>query len=609
MNRFLNNTAILALSAALALPQGGFAQQTETPAADAEVSAETEEALLKKKLEEEAAAAAAEAERLAAEQAEAEAAAEAERLAAEQAEAEAAAEAERAATEQAEAAEEAERLAAEQAEAEAAAEAERVAAEQAEAEAERLAAEQAQAAEAERAAAQQAEAEAAAQAEQAEAEATLGSESSAAVETTVTAEPEQPVAEGTETTAVTEQPATEPTEEAAETQQPAAQTTEATAETEQPAVETTVTATETAPAEETTQEVQPVDETLQAARAEEQQAEAAASAAVNADAEAAQVETEAVTEETSRASDEEFAAPTAQAAAKRDGLSKFEKALLIGLGAVVVGTVLKNGDKVVSNSGDRVVVEGDDGLRVLKNDNELMRRPGADVRTETFNDGSTRTVVTRPNGNRVVTIAAPDGRVIQRLLFRPDGSEVVLIDDTERFEPVDLAFLPEPAPIRPRVNIDDELALRVALQRQAQVDFGRNFSLAQIRGLRSVRELAPAIELDALTFASGSAAIDPSQAEELVALGRAISGVIDTTPEAVFLIEGHTDAVGGDAYNLALSDRRAETVALALTEYFDVPPENLITQGYGEAVLKVQTQAAERANRRAVVRNITSLLR
>jgi len=66
---------------------------------------------------------------------------------------------------------------------------------------------------------------------------------------------------------------------------------------------------------------------------------------------------------------------------------------------------------------------------------------------------------------------------------------------------------------------------------------------------------------------------------------------------------------GQQGYNLALSDLRAETVALALTQYFDVPPANLVTQGYGEFLLKVQTQAAEQANRRATVPNITQLLR
>ena len=63
-------------------------------------------------------------------------------------------------------------------------------------------------------------------------------------------------------------------------------------------------------------------------------------------------------------------------------------------------------------------------------------------------------------------------------------------------------------------------------------------------------------------------------------------------PAETFLIEGHTDAVGSDVANLALSDRRAEAVAEALTNVFAIPPENLSTQGYGERYLKVETAGA-----------------
>ncbi|UHQ24237.1 Hpt domain-containing protein [Lysobacter sp. 5GHs7-4] len=161
------------------------AEQAEAERAEAErVAAEQAEA--ERLAAEQAEIERAEAERLAAEQAETERA-EAERLAAEQAEFERA-EAERLAAEQAETERaEAERLAAEQAEAERA-EAERLAAEQAEAEraeAERLATEQAEAerAEAERLAAEQAEAERAeaerAEAERAEAERLAGEQAEA----------------------------------------------------------------------------------------------------------------------------------------------------------------------------------------------------------------------------------------------------------------------------------------------------------------------------------------------------------------------------------------------------------------------------------------------
>ncbi len=119
----------------------------------------------------------------------------------------------------------------------------------------------------------------------------------------------------------------------------------------------------------------------------------------------------------------------------------------------------------------------------------------------------------------------------------------------------------------------------------------------------------PEIDLNAITFETGSAAIQPDQASSLSRIGEVMRSYIDENPREVFLIEGHTDAVGSAAANLALSDRRAESVALALTEYFDVPPENMVVQGYGEEFLRVPTDGPERENRRAAVRRITDLLR
>jgi OOP family OmpA-OmpF porin len=60
--------------------------------------------------------------------------------------------------------------------------------------------------------------------------------------------------------------------------------------------------------------------------------------------------------------------------------------------------------------------------------------------------------------------------------------------------------------------------------------------------------------------------------------------------------------------NLSLSDRRAESAALALSQQFGVPAENLSTQGYGKQYLKIPTDGPERANRRVTVRRITPLL-
>ena len=118
----------------------------------------------------------------------------------------------------------------------------------------------------------------------------------------------------------------------------------------------------------------------------QRQAELDAAAAAAAAAAEGQSNGEVVTEEIAegqlRSSSEEFETAVtgdgAEASGDDDsGLSKFEKALLLGLGAVAVGAVLKNGDKVLSRSGDRVVVEDPNGdLRVLKDDDALIRRAG-----------------------------------------------------------------------------------------------------------------------------------------------------------------------------------------------------------------------------------------
>lgn len=354
-------------------------------------------------------------------------------------------------------------------------------------------------------------------------------------------------------------------------------------------------------------------------RAEREAAAAAAAAAAESDAEA-EVVTEEVTEEDVRTSDEDFdtkvtAAGEAEAAASNDddsGLSDFEKALLLGLGAVAVGSVLNNGEKIVSRSGDRVVVQDDTGeLRVLKDDNALLRRPGDEVQTQTFDDGSTRTIVTKSDGSRVETIRSRDGTVLRRTNFDAQGREYVLVDDLVEEREVVVNDLPQVQETQQaqRASTQDEAALRQALQTELRNDQGRTFSLRQVREIREVRSLAPQLELDAVRFPTGSAAIQPEQARSLANIGTTLRDLIQKDPRTVILVEGHTDAVGDASYNLALSDRRAETVALALTEYFDVPPANLITQGYGESQLRVPTTSAEPANRRAVVRNITGLLR
>ncbi|WEF24122.1 OmpA family protein [Paracoccus sp. S3-43] len=343
----------------------------------------------------------------------------------------------------------------------------------------------------------------------------------------------------------------------------------------------------------------------------------AATAAALDDDQQGEVAEQQITKENSRSSSEDFAtslrdalAPQQAQTAERgddDDDNDLAKALLLGLGAVAVGSYLNNNRQVALSAPDRVVVTRADGSQeVIKDEVALLRQPGSTVATENFDDGSSRTVVSRADGSRVVTIRDADLRVLRRTLVSADGTQTRLIDDTAGVEPVDVSTLPAPAPATATGVSQDEAALRAALRREVDID--RRFSLGQIRSIPQVRALVPPVTIDAITFDTGSAAISPDQVRQLSALGNVIQDAIAKNPQEVFLIEGHTDTVGPDAANLALSDRRAESVALALSEYFQVAPENLVVQGYGEQFLQIRREGDVRENRRAAVRRITDLL-
>jgi outer membrane protein OmpA-like peptidoglycan-associated protein len=100
-----------------------------------------------------------------------------------------------------------------------------------------------------------------------------------------------------------------------------------------------------------------------------------------------------------------------------------------------------------------------------------------------------------------------------------------------------------------------------------------------------------------------------SQAKTLRTVADAMRKILDKDPGETFFIEGHTDAVGSDRSNLVLSDERAESVAVLLTEVYGIPAENLVTQGYGERFLKIRTQEPEEENRRVTIRRVTPLVR
>jgi outer membrane protein OmpA-like peptidoglycan-associated protein len=67
------------------------------------------------------------------------------------------------------------------------------------------------------------------------------------------------------------------------------------------------------------------------------------------------------------------------------------------------------------------------------------------------------------------------------------------------------------------------------------------------------------------------------------------------------VVAGYTDAVGGEAYNQDLSERRADAIKRVLVEKYGLDGDNLVTVGYGKTKLKDPDHPMAPANRRVQV--------
>lgn len=124
----------------------------------------------------------------------------------------------------------------------------------------------------------------------------------------------------------------------------------------------------------------------------------------------------------------------------------------------------------------------------------------------------------------------------------------------------------------------------------------------------AVRQAIPGVELDTIHFGFNESFVREEEIANLDRIGRILERIVAAHPNEVFVIEGNTDAVGDDAYNLRLSKQRAEAVKQALTQYYVISPDNLVTAGLGERYLKIPTPEPEQENRRVTIRRVTPLL-
>jgi outer membrane protein OmpA-like peptidoglycan-associated protein len=131
----------------------------------------------------------------------------------------------------------------------------------------------------------------------------------------------------------------------------------------------------------------------------------------------------------------------------------------------------------------------------------------------------------------------------------------------------------------------------------------RSLSTAEREEIATIAKDKPNIDLE-INFDYNSADISNKALSSVQALGRAL-----TNPDlkgSTFIVAGYTDAVGSEAYNQDLSERRADSIKRYLTDKFGIAGTDLVTVGYGKTKLKDPSHPTAEVNRRVQVVNMAN---
>src|ERR1700720_4071046 len=153
------------------------------------------------------------------------------------------------------------------------------------------------------------------------------------------------------------------------------------------------------------------------------------------------------------------------------------------------------------------------------------------------------------------------------------------------------APLPDPSVKAKEISFVDSLRNRKT----------RSLSLGEREEIAEIASTKPRIDLD-IQFDYNSAEIRKTSLSSVQELGKALSN--PSLKGSTFVVAGHTDAIGGEAYNQDLSERRADSIKRHLVEKFAIAGADLVTVGYGKTKLKDPAHPTAEVNRRVQVVNM-----
>jgi outer membrane protein OmpA-like peptidoglycan-associated protein len=128
----------------------------------------------------------------------------------------------------------------------------------------------------------------------------------------------------------------------------------------------------------------------------------------------------------------------------------------------------------------------------------------------------------------------------------------------------------------------------------------RSLSMDERNQLQSMTLSKPQIDME-IKFDYNSASISQGSMHDVQMLGEALSD--PKLQGTTYVVSGYTDAIGGEAFNQDLSERRADTIKKYLVDNYHVTASDLVTAGYGKNHLKDPDHPDAAVNRRVQVVN------
>lgn len=126
----------------------------------------------------------------------------------------------------------------------------------------------------------------------------------------------------------------------------------------------------------------------------------------------------------------------------------------------------------------------------------------------------------------------------------------------------------------------------------------RGLTSQESRILYQTAQGFPSLDLE-IYFAFDSAEIGAEAVPVVENLGKAIKR--EDFNGSTIVVGGHTDGKGSEAYNQALSDKRADAVVKYLVAKFGLEQDRFLPTGYGFRFLKVAGQPLDPKNRRVQI--------